>query len=152
MNQRAEPALLAFSHCLAAGCVTGRLAGFSDAGWPLVDFDGNPAAAPVEARNACPELARRDGAAAGAELLLQFVQGDPSRPVVVGVMQPPAPAWQAQVDDEVLQLRATRRIELSCGASSIVLGADGKVVIKGAHLLSRSSGPNKIRGASVDIN
>lgn len=153
MNQRAEPALVAFSHCLAAGCITGRLAGFSEAGWPLVDFDGNPVTGgAVEARNACPELARRDGAPIGAELLLQFVQGDPTRPVVVGVMQPPAPAWQAQLDDEVLQLRATRRIELSCGASSIVLGADGKVVIKGAHLLSRSSGPNKIRGASVEIN
>jgi hypothetical protein len=83
---------------------------------------------------------------------LQFLQGDPTRPVVVGVMQAAAPAWQAQVDDEVLQLRATRRIELSCGAASITLAADGKVVVKGAHLLSRSSGPNKIRGASVDIN
>jgi hypothetical protein len=153
MNQRAEPALLAFGHCLAAGCVTGRLAGFSDAGWPLVDYEGNPAAGqPAEARNACPDLAKRGAVAIGAELLLQFMQGDPARPVVVGVMQAAAPAWQAKVDDEVLQLKATRRIELSCGAASIVLAADGKVVIKGAHLLSRSSGPNKIRGASVDIN
>jgi len=55
-------------------------------------------------------------------------------------------------DGAVLTLRAVRRIELVCGKASIVLCADGKVVLKGANLISRSSGPNKIRGASVDIN
>lgn len=51
-----------------------------------------------------------------------------------------------------IRLTAEEKLELSCGKSSLTLNEDGKIVIKGTNLLSRSSGPNRIIGASVAIN
>ena len=42
--------------------------------------------------------------------------------------------------------------ELRCGKASITLTRAGKVLIRGAYLLSRSSGVNRIKGGSVQIN
>ena len=43
-------------------------------------------------------------------------------------------------------------IELRCGKASLILTRAGKVLIRGAYLLSRSSGVNRIKGGSVQIN
>jgi hypothetical protein len=145
----AEAAVVALGTAATAGCVVGRHLGLSPRGLPRVAFEGCPDG--QEARTVCTEFASPTGVATGRELLLQFEGGDPRRPVVVGLMQPPVVAVRTD-DGAVLTLRAERRIELVCGKASIVLCADGKVVLKGANLISRSSGPNKIRGASVDIN
>ena len=56
------------------------------------------------------------------------------------------------VDGETLNVHAERQIELRCGKSSITLTRAGKVLIRGAYLLSRSSGVNRIKGGSVQIN
>jgi len=65
-------------------------------------------------------------------------------------------AWPAEVevrmDGETVHIRARRKIELVCGKSRIVLDADGRVEVNGSHLLSRSRGPVKIKGATVEIN
>jgi hypothetical protein len=151
--KKAETAVLALSAAAGAGCVIGRYRGVSEAGLLLVEFDGNPhAPAPCEAQTVCTEFAAGGPAVAtGRQVLLQFDRGDPARPVVIGLLQPPLA--QARIDgSQAMTLRADRRLELVCGKASIVLTADGKVVVKGAHLVSRSSGPNKIRGATVDIN
>jgi uncharacterized protein (DUF2345 family) len=58
----------------------------------------------------------------------------------------------AQVDDQRVVLSAEREIVLRCGEASITLTRAGKVIIKGAYILSRASGYNKIKGAAVDIN
>jgi hypothetical protein len=49
-------------------------------------------------------------------------------------------------------LEAQEEIVLKCGEGSITLRKDGKIIIKGTHLLSRASGPNRIKGGSVQIN
>ncbi len=65
-------------------------------------------------------------------------------------------AWPAEVevrmDGETVHIQARKRIELVCGKSKIVLDADGRVEVSGSHLLSRSRGPVKIKGATVEIN
>jgi len=65
-------------------------------------------------------------------------------------------AWPAEVevrmDGETVYLKARRKIELVCGKSRIVLDADGRVEVNGSYLLSRSRGPVKIKGATVEIN
>ena len=41
---------------------------------------------------------------------------------------------------------------MRCGEASITLTRAGKVLIRGAYVLSRSSGANRIKGAAVEIN
>jgi hypothetical protein len=59
---------------------------------------------------------------------------------------------EAVVDGERVTIEAEHELELRCGKASIVLRASGEIVIRGASLLSRSSGANRIKGATVEIN
>jgi len=51
-----------------------------------------------------------------------------------------------------LHLEATEEVVLKCGKSSIVLNAQGKVLVKGSEVISRAAGEIKIRGVFVSIN
>lgn len=53
---------------------------------------------------------------------------------------------------ERIELVAEQEIVLRCGDASITLTKAGKIVLRGAYVLSRSSGVNKIKGGSVQIN
>jgi hypothetical protein len=57
-----------------------------------------------------------------------------------------------KLDGDSLILSAKRDIVLQCGKSFITLTSAGKVLIQGEYLLSRSSGVNKIRGGSIQLN
>ena len=54
--------------------------------------------------------------------------------------------------EERLVLSAEKEIVLRCGEASITLRADGKIILRGTHLLQRSSGPLRLKGGSVSIN
>ncbi|MGV8750478.1 DUF6484 domain-containing protein, partial [Pseudomonas aeruginosa] len=58
----------------------------------------------------------------------------------------------ARLDGERLEFSAEREIVLRCGKASITLTRAGKVIIHGAYLSSRSTGVNRIKGGSVQIN
>jgi hypothetical protein len=96
----------------------------------------------------------------GVDLVVLFDGDDLRRPIVIGILQQarvgapaePSQLVSAQIDDQRLVLTAEREIVLRCGDASITLTRAGKVLIKGAYILSRSSGYNKIKGAAVDIN
>lgn len=102
----------------------------------------------------------------GREVLLVFDGADPVRPIIVGILAEPLDdliAFEitgqqedrpesAVIDGKRLTLEAEEEIVLKCGEGSITLRKDGKIIIKGTHLLSRSSGPNRIKGGRVDIN
>lgn len=51
-----------------------------------------------------------------------------------------------------IELIAEETLVLRCGEGSLSITPDGTVIIKGARILSRSKGVNKIKGASVQIN
>lgn len=133
------------------GAAIGRLAGLAGDGLPLVTLDSAGGAPPRPARTTLP-LGPED---VGAELVLLFEAGDPARPIVVGRLCGPGPAV-ARVellrDGERLVLEAEREIVLRCGKASITLTRAGKVLIRGAYVSSRSSGVNRIKGASVQLN
>ena len=131
------------------GIVVGTLRGFNSDGLPCVDFPGN----------GLEELSARSTvsltpADRGQEVALMFESGDASKPIVLGLIHHPVPAPTVAIskDEERLVLKADKEIVLQCGEASITLTKAGKVLIRGAYLLSRSSGVNRIKGGSVQIN
>ena len=52
----------------------------------------------------------------------------------------------------MLTFTANKQIVLKCGKASITLTRAGKVLIRGAYLSSRSSGVNRIKGGSIQLN
>jgi hypothetical protein len=145
------------------GVIIGRLVGLQEVGMPLVDFPANPTNAPLRARTIVV-LGAKD---VGRDAALTFEEGDPQKPIVMGLVQHPegqqpelpgvissgslSPV-EVQVDGERLVFTAQKEIVLRCGKASITLTRAGKVLIRGNYLLSRSSGVNRIKGGSVQIN
>src|SRR5579872_4804385 len=131
------------------GPVVGSLISL-ESGNPVVNFPGNPTNQPVVARTTIP----LDPMCVGSEVVLLFENGDPARPIVVGQLQKAQPASTvvAELDGERVVLSAEREIALKCGEASITLTAAGKILIRGTYVLTRSSGANRIKGATVEIN
>ena len=85
----------------------------------------------------------------GVGVVLGFIDGDEQRPIILGLLSgPPAPARKP----ETLRIESGRELVIECGEAKIALRADGRIEIRGTHIISRSSGPNKIKGGSVFIN
>ena len=146
-----------------AGVVIGAVVGVNESGQPVVDFVGNTAETPLAARSTVPFSAQD----IGRDAVLIFVGGDLEQPIIVGLLQPSQPApspgsdegveessaeLDAMIDGERIVLSAEKEIVLRCGKASITLTRAGKVLIRGAYLLSRSSGVNRVKGGSVQIN
>jgi Domain of unknown function (DUF6484) len=106
-------------------------------------------------------------------VLLLFENGDARLPIVVGLIQPEpgaallhallapvaAPQLQAaklpaeaRVDGKRVVLEGEEEVTLKCGAASITLRRDGKVILRGAYVETTAKGVNRIRGGSVKIN
>lgn len=139
------------------GVRIGELIGFTgDGARPLVGYAGQPGGAALVART-IPDVR---GAHIGREVLLMFEAGDPLRPIIIGCLQSDA-AWpsdeppaqvEADADGQRLVVTAKEEIVLRCGQASITLTKAGKVLIRGTYVSSRSSGVNRIKGGSVQLN
>jgi hypothetical protein len=91
----------------------------------------------------------------GCPVVLMYEGGDPTRPIVMGVLQPcerRPEQMDVIVDGECMTVSAKQQLVLRCGQASITLTRSGKVLIEGTYLLSRSSGVNRIKGGSVQLN
>jgi hypothetical protein len=133
-----------------AEVVIGRVVGIGADGAPLVDFPDNPSSGPVAAlATAC-----YGEVPAGAAVALMFLADDRARPLAIGVVAQyePMPATATPEPEERLTFTATREIVLQCGRASLVLTRAGKVLVRGAYVSLRSSGMQRITGASVQIN
>ena len=138
------------------GVVIGVLVGYDDAHVPLVAFPGNPDENALPARS----TVTMGDEQIGKEVALLFEGGDPRRPILIGPIQHPVKHTDqqtvelpiAEIDGERIVLAANKEIVLKCGKASITLTEAGKVLIRGAYLLNRSSGVNRIKGGSVQIN
>lgn len=96
---------------------------------------------------------------AGRRVLVLFENNDSDLPIIVGVLGgmhegavESGPPVEVTIDGRRLTLHAERELVLQCGEASITLTRTGKVVVRGTALVSRSSGVNRIKGASVQIN
>jgi hypothetical protein len=138
------------------GVVIGILTGFDEALRPMVVFPGNRMDESVVARSTTA-LTNED---IGKEVALLFENGNPNAPMIIGrlrhtkeqLLQVEAEPLALAVDGERRIIEAQEEIVLKCGKASIILTKAGKIIIRGAYLLSRSSGVNRIKGGSVQIN
>jgi Domain of unknown function (DUF6484) len=136
------------------GALTGTLSGLEDSDTPIVRFveEGMEHVSP--ARSLVP-LSSSD---VGRGVLLIFERNDILRPIVAGMFQRGSTAAIAGrriellADGETLTITADKQVVLKCGDASITLTREGKVLIRGTYILNRSSGVNKIKGGSVQIN
>ncbi len=149
------------------GVRVGKIVSVDEGGRVLVDFPGNMQG-PVPARfaNSIKLKTLSQAASAGQEVLLVFENNDPELPIIIDTMhsllddisEPPAITLEAEkpedvvVDGRRVTFDAKEEIVLRCGKASITLTRAGKVLIRGVYLLSRSSGVNRIKGGSVQIN
>lgn len=140
-----------------AGVIVGELLAIvNESKAALVRFDGAPGAGAQRALSTVD----LHGAHIGRRVVLMFEHGDPARPIVIGVLQGAA-GWpaddkpehvQLDADGQRLLVSAKEQLVLRCGRASITLTKAGKVLIEGSYLLSRSTGVNRIKGGSVQLN
>lgn len=132
--------------------LVGRVVAIRNSNEPLVDFPSNTSGELVPARSVVLVTSVK----AGEEVVLVFEDGDPARPIIVGLIQTAQNSLDAprevKLDQETLVLSAKKEVVIQCGKASITLTSAGKLLIQGEYVVSRSSGVNKIRGGSVQIN
>src|ERR1043166_4641884 len=138
----------------------GRIVGTDSNRRPIVDFAGN-SGEPVVAR--CLDTVRlgNNSSSRDCPVLLVFEHGDPAKPIIVGrVVESDTPSpnetgavsRQAVVDGRRVLIKGDEEVTLVCGKASITLTKNGCISLRGVEIVSRASGANKIRGASVSIN
>jgi hypothetical protein len=74
---------------------------------------------------------------------------NPYRP---DVRPSPEEGLDAMIDGKRVQIEGKDEIVLRCGKASITLRRNGRVVIRGTYVETRSSGTNRIKGGAVLIN
>ncbi|HEX5746938.1 MAG TPA: DUF6484 domain-containing protein [Archangium sp.] len=153
------------------GSRLGWIVGMDEAGWVLVDFEGNSAGRPLAARRTVPlePETLQDAIATRQRAVLLVENGDPLMPLVVGLEQTPSPTplldavlaqpapteeqpMEAHVDGKRVVIEGQDEIVLRCGQASITLRRNGRVVIKGIQLESHASGTHRIKGGAVQVN
>ena len=166
MRKRASAISFGINNAPSEGFRIGRIVSAADNRF-IVDYPENPLG-PIAARitNSAKSQILGTGNPARKEILLAFENNDPGQPIIVDTMyslldeiaeattgEPEAAIPnEVTIDGKRITFDAQEEIELKCGKASIILTSAGKVIIKGAYLLSQSSGENRIRGASVGIN
>ncbi len=145
--------------------VVGYITGSNKSMDILVRFDDTePKAAKLVANLDRNELVKPEYH--GREALIVFENGDLEKPIILAIMENPIEKLislelseeetkeikEATIDGERISFEAKNELILKCGKGSILIRKDGKIIVKGTNLLSRSSGSNKVKGASVGIN
>ncbi len=162
------------------GVVIGLVTGIDCTGFPLVAFAGNESDLPIVANTTVQidhDIIGREVALMfeSGDIGKPIVMGLMYKPEVPPEIEiQPQEKLEAQVVDSSVQLlmpddsagvptdvdvdgqrisiRAQQELVLSCGKASVTLTRAGKVIIRGTYVSTRSSGANRIKGGSVQIN
>jgi len=142
--------------------ITGHLQGIDDEGRILFapeNHDGPPLPVAIG-------LSLSDGALVPAarnqqRALVVCTNDSPPRLILIGLVRERVSAsareagpgqLELKMDGETLRLSAQHEIELKCGNASLVLRQSGRVILKGTHVVTTSTGPVKVKGATIDLN
>ena len=96
----------------------------------------------------------------GRPVVLLFERADARLPIIVGLIKRPdgrslpdhVGHAEVEADGERLIVSAKEQLVLRCGKASVTLTKAGKVLIQGTYVSTHSSGANRIKGGSVQIN
>lgn len=149
---------------MPAGIIVAEITGESADGRPLLRW-GKGRAKARPARVVWMQSPPQWSACKGLRAIAGFEDGDPEKPILLGLLDSPPPAEEIEepadatdrpdqvlIDGKRMVLSADKEIVLKCGKASITLTRAGKILFRGAYVLSRSSGVNRIKGGSVQIN
>jgi uncharacterized protein DUF6484 len=135
----------------------GELIALKDDGrTPLVLYPGQKGSAAVPARSTVD----LQGSHIGRHVVLLFESNEDAAPIVMGVLREGG-GWPAgeqpgqvevQADGERMIVSARKQLVLRCGKARITLTEEGKVLVEGTYVSSRSSGLHRIKGGCVLIN
>ena len=141
------------------------IASISDAGIPAIRVEPD---GPVVAARLAVAVTRTRIEAAITEhqqIVVLFENGDRTKPIIVGFIEMlrPEPERQddradkahvieADVDGKRVRVTAQDEIVLECGPASVTLRRNGRVIIRGTYVETRSEGTNRIKGGQVQIN
>lgn len=142
--------------------VVGWLVRHDAAAGPEVDWPGNPHG-PTLARStvSLPEATAVEAMQSRRGVVLLFERDRADLPIIVGllvegpsvpVQLEASPAVDAEIDGQRVSLEGRDEIVLRCGKASITMRRNGRVIIRGTYVESRSGGTNRIKGGSVQIN
>jgi hypothetical protein len=149
------------------GICVGKIVSIDENRQVFVDYAGN-SHGPVTAR--CTSSVKleslRNAKTSEQDVLLAFENNDPLRPIIIDTISYVKDENEQtdNIDLKVDELKditvnskkitfdAKDQIVLKCGQASITLTKAGKILVRGAYLLSRSTGVNRIKGGSVQIN
>lgn len=141
--------------------LTGHLAGIDGDGRPLFVPEGQEQAVPVAIAIEISDGALVRAARSGRRAFVLRTGGETPRFLLAGLVRERVSArardagpgqLEVRVDGETVRVEAQREIELSCGKSSLLLRADGRVVLSGVYVVTKSNGPMKIKGATIALN
>ena len=129
-----------------------RVAGVDADNRPMVEMEGleDPCPADVVWMKDAPDWSRCEG----LRVLVAVREAEPEAPVILGLLDAPpeTPSSPGRKKQKRLRIEGEEEVVIQCGKSKIALRADGRIEIRGGHLISRSTGPNKVKGATVHIN
>lgn len=145
----------------------GKIVEMDESGQIYVDFHGN-IKGPIKAQftKSIKDQLEIHEDVSNQRVLLVFENNNPDLPIIIDTLhstvnKTPTPASEAleigtpqevKIDGNQIVFDAKKEIVLRCGKASITLTKAGKILIRGAYLLNRSSGVNRIKGGSVQIN
>ncbi len=127
-------------------CVCGEVVSLDANGIVFVDYAQN-SLGPLQAKTLVQELF------AGVKVLLALDGGDPTRPIILGVIHDTAKTRKIlHLKASQVLIEAEEILTLKCGQGSFEAQKDGKIQIKGRDVVSRATRTNKMRGSTVLIN
>ncbi|MEO0910177.1 MAG: hypothetical protein AAFX96_07500 [Pseudomonadota bacterium] len=113
-----------------------------------LDADGHPIVSLDGQLHMAKSLVDVSDIPEGAEIAVTDLAGAQEQLLILGAVVTPRVA----AVDERIELIGKKEVVLRCGPASIRLTPDGRVNIRGTRVLSRSDGPNRVQGASVELN
>jgi hypothetical protein len=141
--------------------ITGHLDGIDEEGRILFLVEGEEKSVPVAIGLDLADDALVRAASVGHRGLVIRTNEARPRLVLVGLVRERVSSAareagisqvMATLDGDTVALKADTQIELRCGKARITLHKDGRVEVSGTHVVNRSRGPMKLKGATVEIN